>query len=135
MNFRKTFKEKNKNGYYLLLLFGIVLPMLIPFAFCIFGKADVPAFWSYVITFFLIFWLLAFPCLCRLYYYSLFYYRLTISLSLIIPFVLPYVLRSSEVVQKLDQLDIFMISAGIIWLLILILLWIYDGYLISKKPK
>ena len=30
MNFRKTFKEKNKNGYYLLLLSGIVLPMLIP---------------------------------------------------------------------------------------------------------
>jgi len=135
MNFRKTFKEKNKYGYYLLLLSGIVLPMLIPFAFSIFGKADVSAFWSYVITFFLIFWLLAFPSLCRLYYYSLFYYRLTISLSVVIPFLLPYVLRSPEVLQNSKHLDIFMISAGIFWLLILILLWIYDGYLISKKPK
>jgi len=34
-----------------------------------------------------------------------------------------------------NHIDIFTISSGIFWLLMLIILWLYDGYLISKKAK
>jgi len=90
MNLRKTFKEKNKNGYYLLLLTGIVLPILIPLSFAYFGSADVSDFWLYIITWFLIFWILVFPSLCILHYYSIFFYRLSIFFGIVIPLILSF---------------------------------------------
>jgi hypothetical protein len=197
MNLRKTFKEKNKNGYYLLLLTGIVLPILIPLSFAYFESADVSDFWLYIIICFLIFWILVFPSLCILHYYSIFFYRLSIFIGIVIPLFLSFHFgevkvsqytvtdfrekpipktnipvdwdkifekadsnKSKPVVEsvkpvvepvrpaeepiksyvKLDKsvdnhIDILIISSGIFWLLMLIILWLYDGYLISKKVK
>lgn len=191
MNFRKIFKEKNKKGYYWLLLSGIVLPMLIPLSFAYFENADVSDFfWLYIITCFLIFWILVFPSLCVLHNYSIFFYRLSIFIGIVIPLIFSFhfgevkisqyyvpefseksipsinkkitvdeafdmldsnkskpVVESVKPVEepvkpyvKLDKsvdnhIDIFTISSGIFWLLMLIILWLYDGYLISKKAK
>jgi hypothetical protein len=158
MNFRKVFQTENTKGHNFLLLSGIILPVLIPLVFASVENTDVSDFWLYVITCFMIFWLLVLPSLCRLHYYSLYYYRLSISLSIVIPLLLSFILKSPEIVQRpitrgtpvkeiferynsissyppLDQLKVFVISAGIFWLIILISLWLYDGYLISKKAK
>lgn len=158
MNFRKVFQTNHKQGYNFLLLSGIILPIIIPFAFGLFEDKNVSGFWIYPLASYLIFWTLAFPSLNRLHFYSLFFYRLSISLSIVIPLLLSFILKSPEIVQRpitrntpvkeilerhnsipyyppLDQLKVFVIAAGIFWLLTLVILWIYDGYLKSKKQK
>lgn len=158
MNFRKAFLSENKSGYNLLLISGIILPILIPLAFGFFEDINVSDFWIYPISCYLIFWVLVFPSLCRLHHYSLFLFRLTISLSLVIPFVLSFILKSPETIQRpitrntplreilerhnsipsappLEQIKVFIIAAGVFWVLTIVILWIYDGYLKSKKQK
>lgn len=43
--------------------------------------------------------------------------------------------KSDIYVSTAKQVDVFTFFSGLIWFSILILLWIYDGYLLSKEKK
>lgn len=135
MKFIKVFKEEFKRDFYLLFLSGVVLPILIPVAFGILGNSDIPNFVLYLVSLFTIFGFLVFPCLCRIHYYSIFYYRLIIFIGMSFPLLLSLMSNGSLFLQSFEKLKIFIISAGLFWLLVTIFLWIYDGYLKSKKTK
>jgi hypothetical protein len=142
MNFRKDFITRNKKGFNLLFLMGLVISILIVplvFLYCQNSYIRTEIDWKGALLSsllsVLVFFGLIFPSLCRLHYYSFFLYRLSILFGTIIPILFAIIFVAMGLISIEFFIIPLLLNTGIFWLIIVIAIWLYEGYLISKKPK
>jgi len=147
MKYVKYYREENKSGFNLLLVSGIVLPFISPFIPFIIENRIPYINWVNILLLYLIYWILIFPCLLKIHFYSVFLFRASIVLSIIISAIIA-LKKISPIIKEIPtigqinydqkeyyvfQIQSFIISLAIFWIIVLISIWVYEGYLITRK--